>query len=107
MLITTGYFPEADFVFGKYSQPEISRPSKLFHFTNCGSTKFSGFSPPVSLVVQRSSFAVEMSTEYTSAGEWDEFRLKARSRLFSCQARSLMVPAGSLGMASSLPVARL
>src|SRR5271167_609881 len=93
--MTTGYFSEAGFVFGKHSQPEISRPSKLFQVTNCGSTKFTGFSPPVSLAVQRSSFAVETSTEYTSEGEWEEFRLNARSRLFSCQAILSMVPAGS------------
>ena len=50
-------FPVCGFREGSYIQPEISRPSKLFHVISFGSTKLCGLIPPVSLCVQRSSFA--------------------------------------------------
>src|SRR5271165_4649839 len=106
MLTTTGYFPDAGFTFGAYSQPEISLPSKLFHFTSFGSTKFCAGTPPVSLKVQRSSLSACTSTEYTSEGDWAELKLRARSRLFSLQCSALIWPVGSFGTERSLLVLR-
>src|SRR5215471_13036870 len=82
MLTITGRLPENFPAGGRNSQPEISWPSNAFHFTSCGSAKFSAFRPLVSLVVHRSSLAVLMSTEYASSGERAELREKARSWFF-------------------------
>src|SRR5262245_35516290 len=89
---------------GGYSTPEISTPSKLFHFTIDAPGSVSGFAPPISLNVHRSARPVDASTEYTSLNARAPARLKPTSFRVGCHDRSEMTPAGSIGLAFERPV---
>src|ERR1700719_1746996 len=89
---------------GRYRKPLMDFPSNVFQCTSCASEKLSGFKPPVSLLVQRSTFPVATSTEYTSEGEREPVTPKARSRPLGCHFTPKISPAGSLGAGFSFPV---
>src|SRR5438105_7982792 len=68
---------------GLYRKPEICLPSKLFHLISSGSGKAAVFRPPVSLRVQRVSFAFVTSSENTSEVDLADASTKPNSGLFS------------------------
>src|SRR5712692_3301 len=90
---------------GRYRNPEIVRPSKLFQRTNSGSGKVAVFRPPVSLYVQRSTVPVVTLYEYTSAGVRTDSKVKPSSLLLGCHWSSPLTPTGNFRTGRSCPVA--
>src|SRR5664279_1087187 len=85
ILMITGRGPAKD-AGGRYRNPVIERPSKLFHEIFSGSERAAGSRPPISLSVQRSIFPdgpAVTSIEYTSDAERAEDSENARSFPFS------------------------
>src|SRR2546422_10605229 len=104
MFTATGRLPEKR-AGGRYRNPEIVRPSKLFQRTSSGSGKVAVFRPPVSLYVQRSTVPVVTLYEYTSAVVRTDSKVKPSSVLLACHWSPPMTPTGNLVTGRSVPVA--
>src|SRR6185312_649567 len=95
MFTMIGRLPGNFFASGRYRNPEIVLPSNVCHLTNCGSAKVDVFSPPVSLVVQRSRlFNWLMLSEKTSEVDRAEVKTSPRSRLFLWKRKPPIRPVG-------------